>query len=110
MSYVIMEIVREGDVRYRIGIENDYKLSDGKIELIGEPQIYYREVCQRSIGLEDFETDDSGVLNDIETFKKVLNDLINDSKFNREVYNHFFIDLADDYPEDVFKDIYYEFN
>ena len=110
MNYLIMELLHEGEVRYRVGIENDYVLSEGKIELIGEPQIYYREVGELPIGLEDFQTEDKNVLKDIETFKKVLNDLVTNPEFNMEVYNHFFIDLADDYPEDVFKDIYYEFN
>ena len=116
MDYVIMEKMYDGDVRYRIGIENDYELVNGEIILKGTPQIYYREVLGnlkytngRPLDIENFQTDDKQILKDIDTFKKVLSDLINNENYNKEVYNHFFVEM-DDYPEDIYDGIYYEFN
>ncbi len=112
-GYLINELTNKHiQTEYAIGIECDYKIKDEKIEFTEEPKIYIR--CKgESMGLFLY-VKNAEVLHepgqDLKKFKEHINKLQTDDQYNKDIVKYFTNLAKNNFPEDVYNGLYYEFN
>lgn len=109
-GYVINEIHNEYcGSRYAIGIECDYEIKDDKINFTEKPRIFFR--CIPGVFIY---VNNAKILHkpgkDLKRFKDHLKKLQNDEEYNKRICKYFMELSKNDYPEDVYEGLYYEFN
>ena len=108
-GYLINELHNESlGSKYTIGIECDYKIQNGKIKFSKEPQIYFKQQGQ-FMYLNDAVLLYQGG-EDLKKFKKHLKRLQEDEEYNKKICKYFMKMAEEDYPEDIYEGLYYEFN
>lgn len=111
-GYLINEIHNKSfNTLYAIGIECEYEIKDGKLHFLDKPEIFFRLMDNSSIYIKlknaEMRNEPS---EDLKKFKKHLKALQEDDKYNKRIIQYFTELSKNEYPEDIFEGIYYEFN